>query len=326
MIHYTLYGLGLASDLPLPSLRAAEHDAGTDIRVYFSSPPTEWDRAELRPWAPPAFVENKGEIGYGIWRDDAGRFYRFRYQDKTEFLVDSSGIDIWVRWPAGLTREDAVTYLIGPIIGFILRLRGRLCLHASCVVSGDAAFALLGSQGAGKSTTATAFAQLGLPVLSDDITALAESGDDFMALPGYPRLCLWPRSAEALYGDVEALRPITPNWEKRHVDLSRHPGGFPVDPVPLEMIYILGDRSDDEGTPHFTDVDSATGVVALVGHTYANRLLDAGMRATEFASLDRLVRRVPIRKVIPPAGFDRLGELCRALLEDFARAASGHPA
>jgi len=45
--------------------------------------------------------------------------------------------------------------------------------------------AFVGAEGAGKSTTAAAFALEGHGVLSDDVVALAENASEFVVLPAY---------------------------------------------------------------------------------------------------------------------------------------------
>ena len=109
---------------------------------------------------------------------------------------------------------------MGPVIAFTLRLRGVTCLHASCVAVDDRAIALLGRPGAGKSTTAAAFAQLGYSVLSDDVVVLDDRNGQFRVQPGYPRVNLWPDSVHALFGSEDALPPITPTWGKRYLSLA----------------------------------------------------------------------------------------------------------
>ena len=315
---YILYGLRLTADEPIPALHESEPHRTPDVRIHFSSPsPTVRFGRSLEPWVPPGYALRSGGAGYRIWRDPEGQLFRFRYPDGTEFVLDEFGSNIWVSWTHPLTQADAVTYLVGPIIGFVLRWRGRLCLHASCVSSGERAFALMGSAGAGKSTTASGFSTLGFPVVSDDITAIEEKEGKFRVLPGYPRTCLWPTSAAALFGHADALPTITPSWDKRHLDLTRAPGGFRSEPVPLDLIYILSDRTSGDAPVTITELEPGQAVMTLTGHTYGNRLLSAEMRASEFAALDRLVRNVPVRKVSPPESLDRLTELCDRMLEDF---------
>jgi len=49
---------------------------------------------------------------------------------------------------------------------------------------------IVGSAGAGKSTTAAAFASIGYPILSDDIAPIREKGREVTVGPGSPRICL----------------------------------------------------------------------------------------------------------------------------------------
>src|SRR5262249_61728973 len=119
----------------------------------------------------------------------------------------------------------------GPIFGFLLRLRGVTCLHASAIAVDGRAIALIGPPGAGKSTTAAAFTQQGYPALSEDVVALCDLGDSFLVPPGYPLILFVPGSVQALFGSKDALPPLTPNWDKRYLDLT--PNCFSLLPHPL---------------------------------------------------------------------------------------------
>jgi hypothetical protein len=101
-------------------------------------------------------------------------FHRLRYWDGSEFLVDRPGTHVWARWPAAIPAGEIEMCLLGPIIGFVLHLRGTPCLHGSAVAVDGRAVAFLGHSGAGKSTTAAAFVRAGLPALTDDVLALDE--------------------------------------------------------------------------------------------------------------------------------------------------------
>ncbi|MBA3757231.1 MAG: hypothetical protein H0X02_13890 [Nitrosomonas sp.] len=215
-----------------------------------------------------------------------------------------------------MTLEDTATYLLGPVLGFILRLRGHTCLHASAIAVGDAAIALLGPAGAGKSTTAAAFAKANYPVLSDDVVALSHEGDEFLVQPAYPRLRLWPNSVNTLYGSVDALPRLTPSWDKRYLDLTLDGYQFHQQPLPLRAIYILQERTKDPA-PFVEAVPPGIGLISLVGNTYSTHLLDKTMRANEFRSLDRLLASVPLRQVTPHADPTYLTDLCDTILRDY---------
>ena len=93
-----------------------------------------------------------------------------------------------ILWPEAMPLSDAVTYLSGPIPGFILRLRGVTCLHGSAVETGGRALILIGPSGAGKSTTAAALCRLGCRLVSENAVAVLRDGEQFrtelLARPG----------------------------------------------------------------------------------------------------------------------------------------------
>jgi hypothetical protein len=186
----------------------------------------------------------------------------------------------------------------------------------------EQAIALLGPAGAGKSTTAAAFAQLGFPVLSDDVVPLAEDAHRFLVLPAYPHLRLWPDSVDSLFGSVEALPRLTPTWDKRYLDLLGNGSSFQRERLPLGAIYFLGERSVEPRAPYVESLSPRDAVMTLVANTYVNYLLDRDMRAREFDMLSRVVQRIPIRRVRPHAETAALHRLCQVITDDFRALAS----
>jgi hypothetical protein len=232
------------------------------------------------------------------------------------FAVGRSGRDVWMDWPETSTLEDAATYLMGPVLGFVLRLRGMVSLHASAVAIGDRAIALVGEGGAGKSTTAAAFACLGYAVLCDDLVPLADQTGHFLAQPAYARVNLWPDSVRALFGSEEALPRITPTWEKRFLALDQNGHRFETRPLPLVVVYILNSRDSSSVEVSFETLTAPSALITLVRNTYVNYLLDAGMRRQEFEVLSRLVAAVPVRSARLPDDPSRLREFCEAIAAD----------
>ncbi|HUE89809.1 MAG TPA: hypothetical protein VMO26_27340 [Vicinamibacterales bacterium] len=250
-----------------------------------------------------------------VWRRAGGAWFRLLYGDGVEFVVARDGSEVWVTWPDSSTLEDAATYLLGPVLGFVLRLRGVTCLHASAVAVGHHAIALLGPAQAGKSTTAATFCGMGHPILADDIVALSERDGMLLAQPAYPQLRLWPESVESLYGAADALPRLTPTWDKRALDLAQNPGRFQQQPLPLAAIYVLAERSPDS-EPRIESLGGREALMTLVANTTVGYLLDAAMRAHEFESLGPLVSSVPVRRVVPPADPARISRLCHHILTD----------
>jgi len=141
------------------------------------------------------------------------------------------------------------TYFLGPVLGFVLRRRNIICLHASGVEIQGYAVCFCGDAGYGKSTTAAALAFRGLPVIAEDVVALEESGGEFRAVPGYPRVCLWPESVRMLLGREDALPQLTPVWDKRFLELDAQRAKFAAAKLPFGVIYLFAPRSDDQSAP-----------------------------------------------------------------------------
>ncbi len=242
--------------------------------------------------------------------------FHLRYADGTQFLVDKAATHVWASWPnETLTLEDTATYLLGPVMGFVLLLRGCVSLHACAVAIGDRAIAIVGPAGSGKSTTAAGFAELGYAILAEDVVTLKDRGDEFLVQPGYPSIRLWPSSVEALYGSAATLPRLTPTWDKCYLDLTQEKYEFQQQPLPLAAIYLLGERRD-EAAPSISEIAPQDRLMSLVANTYATYLMDRTMRAREFETLNRILNTVPIRKITPHSDPRRIGGLCRTIIED----------
>jgi hypothetical protein len=244
--------------------------------------------------------------------------YELSYSDGTRFVVDAATAHIWGTYQPPLTAEDMATYFLGPVLGFVLRRRNTICLHASAVEIHGQAVCFCGDAGYGKSTTAAALALRGLPVLAEDVVALEESGGEFRAVPGYPRVCLWPESVRMLLGRDDALPRLTPVWDKRFLELDGQGAKFVAAKLPFSSIYLFAPRSDDQGAPRVEKVSPREALLELVQNTYMNWVLDREQRAEEFDVLCRLVQHVPVRRITPHAKPERLTALCDLILRDVA--------
>jgi len=268
-----------------------------------------------------AYTGPSGPPALRILRDSEQGLFHLVYFDGMQFWMDRHGTKLWASWPSHSSVEEAATYLLGPVLGLLLRFRGVTCLHASAVAIGESVVAFVGAEGSGKSTTAAAFAKAGYAAVSDDVVALVERDGNFFISPTYPHLSLWPESVELLYGSKEALPPFVPNWEKRRLSSENGGARFEDDALPLRTLYLLDEIRDEPG-PHVEDVTGQTGFLALVSNSYATNMLDSEMRASEFRTLSNLVAKVPLRRLFTSKGQLPPADLCQVVLQDLA---SLHP-
>jgi hypothetical protein len=316
---FSIYGLGLLANRPIPGVPASSISS-LDAQIFLGNLPDWLDKVDpstVEPWYTSDYKDEFGNPGLSVFRLLGGKYYQFCYADETEFVIDREGANIWACWSETATLEDTSTYLLGPIMGFVLLLRGCISLHASAIAIDDKAVALIGRAGAGKSTTAAAFAQLGYGILAEDVVTLDDRGASFLVQPAYPCIRLWPASVTALFGEHNDLPKLTPTWEKRFLDLTQLPYQFHDKPLPLEAIYILEERSEDRLAPFVKQISEPKALMALVANTYATRLMDTVMRAREFEILGRLLKTIPVRQIIPHASTLQIPKLCKLIREDF---------
>ncbi len=149
---YSIYGLSLCSNQPIPGLVTSQTVTRVDVHIWLGSIPRWLD--ELREtteqeWFISPDQDENGDAALTVRKLAGGAYFRLLYSDSAEFIIDRAAARVWATWPLTLTLEDTATYLLGPILGFALRLRGITCLHASAVAIDDRAIALIGAAGAG---------------------------------------------------------------------------------------------------------------------------------------------------------------------------------
>jgi hypothetical protein len=321
-IRYPVFGLSLCSNLSIPALSSSNApDDAPEVQLHLGVSP-DLDHDSNAAGTPEKFTyissytDETGEPALRVSEDAGGALLHLVYSDGTQFWLDRAGTAIWAVWSERSSLENAVSYLLGPVLGLVLRLRGVVCLHASAVAFDDCCVAFVGSAGAGKSTTAAAFARQGYGIVSDDIVGLVERHGSFCVLPAYPHLCLWPESVRMLYGSPDALPQLVHDWEKRQLALGENGTRFEQRTLPLRAIYILGARFPDT-SPSVNSIQDREVLLSLVANTYATNLIDRTMRGEEFELLSRLVSSIPVRTAHPSGDPSRIGDFCRLIQSDF---------
>jgi hypothetical protein len=301
MTRVRLYGALLELPSPMPGTEAAAANAPVDVVLHFGSPPAspiarEVYRSASPRGAAPTLIVTRMEDGA----------MRFAFAEGARFTVAADGRTVWAEWDAPLTEADAYTFFAGPVMGVVLRAHGALALHASAVVLGAGAWALVGPGGAGKSTLAAACAMDGAPVLSEDLLALRPDGRDWLGAPGHHQLRVWPEGQRLLIGDEAALPSLTPAWPKLAFDLADR--GLPraTSDTALRGLIVLGPHVAEGAMPEAEPLPPREAVVELVANAYANHLLDGAQLARELVAFGAMATSVPAWRVRAPRGREGL--------------------
>ena len=266
-----------------------------------------------------------GDPTFTVSEYENGRYMQLAYGDGTRFIVDRNATRLWGETGRGLSHDDLCVYLVGPVMGILLRQRGLTCLHASALSINGRAIALVGPAGAGKSTTAAALALRGWPVLCEDVCALDRADRQFVIRPAYPRVCLWPDSVDFLFSSREALPLIVEGWEKRFLALDNASASFASSGCPLAAIFLLAGRRDEDSAPRLEPLPQRDAVLQLVQNAYVNWLLSGEQRAADFDVLTSLMSSVECFRVIPSADPARLPELAALIEAQSLRVLGSHP-
>ena len=315
---YVAYGIGLVTDRPVAGLDATSsqprHNFTLHVGAMLARRLHDFQLLAVRHTSPRT-VDGRPLVI--VTATAESRQFHFQYSDGIEFFIDDEESAVFLALPPSAIFDDAVPYLLGPIFGVLLRLRGTPSLHSSVVSIADRAVAFVGPGGAGKSTMGAAFALAGYRTVSDDIAALWPGENGFVVEPGYPRFCLWPDSAEALV-DVEPLARLVPvggiseSWDKRFLDVAAR-SSFERSARPLGVVYLLAERRPWLGRLEAEALSPREALIELSANSYVNYVLDAPMRAHEFDVLGRLVAHVPVYRVSAPVAHTDLPAFCEAV-------------
>jgi len=325
---YVMYGLRVSVPEPIPWLTpTADPERAPDIEIgrldadgrasleQASRGATEMPRP-LEPW-----------LLKSTCRTPEGLFTELRLQSPTpeisiRFIIGPDGRHVWCGWPPSARWSDVAGVIVKSVMGRVLRLQGRLALHASAVSVGGKALLLLGRQGAGKSTTAAGFHQLGYKVLADDVAAVSETADGHLVHPACPELRL-RADAAAVYGEPHLRAPLwmnPPPW----VDKTRlllPDDAFEREPRPLAAIVVLQPCAD--ASPTLTPLKAPQALLNLPPHVYGGDILEASGRRHEFGMLGRLAASVPYLQLRRPNNLSCIPETV-GVLTDYV-SSSGEP-
>ncbi|RYJ14269.1 serine/threonine protein kinase [Halogeometricum borinquense] len=291
---YRAFGLDVASTLTFPELpetvvtESAEGDADVFVRV--------------------------GTVPFDGETPDDGPAVTFETPEEFILLYDacritvSQGREIVVDPAPDATERDVRWTVLGPAFNFLLHQRGHLVLHGSVVAVDGRAVAFVGESGAGKSTTAGAFAAAGHRALGDDVAAIRFTDDGPVVQPGFASIKLHDDAAATLGG---GLVPVTDGGENtptasRPDERFYRTADVDSDPVPLAAVYRLVDGDDVTVTP----LPSVAAVAELGRNAYT---VGTQQRRDEaILAVDRclsVVESVPVATLTRPRRFDALPDV-----------------
>jgi hypothetical protein len=304
---HRLFGLTVTSGFPFNIALPPGHGPA-ELSLSLSAHPFG------HPLSPPlyvsAFRDRNGASLASLYREAPGELLCF--PKAGDFRVGSNRIDGY--WPR-VQSDLAELRLLGPVMSYWFERNGFTVLHASAVVVDRLAIAFVSSHGGGKSGLAAAMIQAGASLLTDDLLVLEERHDQWEGRPSYPHMRMWPDEAEYFLGSYVDLPSVQKDAEKRSVAIGEGGfGSFLEASAPLDCVYLASRRPETGGGIEIQPVSRSEALIELVRHSFSARLVEAaGLQPARLDRLARLVRAVPVRRLVYPSGFDRLPEVVKSL-------------
>lgn len=288
---YVGYGLQIRSALRLPGFVEGEQGGLPEIQIL---------REEVAPERWQAFNDDAQHI---VGRAEG--LMRFEVEAGERMVID----------PVEDGDMDYIRAIVsGELMATLLRQRGMLALHGSCVAKDGYAVGFIGHSGWGKSTLAMHFVQHGYRLLCDDVLAVSFDEPEPAAVPGYPQVKLRRDSGDRFIegSEYETLPTAHTETDKR---LYVCDDQFQDVAVPLRKIYIL------EGQPRpsnqIVNMPQQHAFVELLRHTRATNLLKSPeMAQAQLRQLTTLFETIPVSLLQRRWSLDLLPELYAAIEED----------
>jgi hypothetical protein len=294
------HGLRVGSEERLPGLPVAMSADNVDVDL-------RWDPPDLvSAYAPPGDVllafEFRGQLRYAAAFD--GEVYRLRFANCCEFTIARDLGTVRCRPDPAVDRALTCVLAEGSLMAFLLAMMQRCVLHASAVEVGEAAVAVVGASGFGKSTVAAMLCASGCPLVTDDVLRI-DLSDDPVVFAGAHELRLRP-AARDIAGQFPG--PVRTR-ETADGRLALRPQRTERLCLPLRAMVIPRPRRDCDhlAVAQLSRVQAMSHLVAfprLLGWQSALALQQ------QFGMLGKLVQRVPVFEADVPWGppFDpRLG-------------------
>lgn len=307
---YRVSDIVIESAIELPELlEAGGSEPACVIEQADGADPDEVPGPWIHHWR-----QEDGSVWLSCAKREGGG-YLLRFPDLADFEIAPDGCRIRCR-PRPATPAHSIAHLLlDQVIPLWLSVGGTPVLHASAVAVDAGAVVFLGEAGSGKSTLTARFCFDGFPLVADDYLVVRERVGQWIGVPSYPGLRLWPDTLVAL--DVAGFsRPVAHYSPKRRVRIEGE--RFCAAPAPLRRLYVMaaGEASDPIT---IAPVPARDAIMALVAHGARLDPSDADALRVEFDRLSRLAAALPIRRLVLPGDLDRLVDVRDAVLEDLRR-------
>ncbi len=214
---YRIFSLCVESCIHLPEAPLIEEAANVDVKIEYGKIETIMRPAPNEPLNLFGFVRISDScVQFGC------RHAVYEISNANKIVIDPE---------KDATPEQLRLFLLGSTMAVLLTQRNFFPLHGGAVVVNGKAAIITGVAGAGKSTITSTIVKLGVPYLTDDVSALFYNQGVYNVLPSYPQRKLVRDACLQLGHNVKdlpivdiardkfAIRDLE-NWNCKHMPLA----------------------------------------------------------------------------------------------------------
>ncbi|MBF0543918.1 MAG: hypothetical protein HQM08_05785 [Candidatus Riflebacteria bacterium] len=307
---HRLYGVLIDSIFPLPAApMATEFDIPADLTVSWK-PETEWNPTFWRAIRP------SSQLGWPDLGEASDGSFCITWGNELKVVISPEYDQVCI-----VSREAklefAPTVVVGAVLGYVLFLRGVICLHGSVLERGGRAIGILGKSGAGKSTIAASLFQKGATLLSDDLVVISQMEDRIFVEPGCAGMRLESTAVKRILG-ADACLPQVPYLEKLLWDFSKQPNKpdnrVCLQATPLDELLYIVEKTNQNNEVAIGPALPPTEALTLILETlYPPGILPL-LTQEKLRNLSKLAASVPIRLVQYTKTWDHLSRLVELIL------------
>lgn len=287
----------IKSSIPFPELIPVEKVSSYDVTVKYGEIDRVYDSREI-------------DLSDFTKATISSTGINISWNDISLFNI-SNGNEIILNPQNGLEKNLLRLFILGYGLAILLYQRGNLILHANAVDMGDGALVLLGSRGAGKSTTSLALHKKGYNLLADDVLNIKVDGGNIpLVSSGFQRLKLWPDVIRNIQEDPESIPRIHSKAEKRSYSITNN---FFMQSKPIKSFYVI-EKSDQ------TKIDpmkSHYSLIELIKSSYCFKLFDECDLSDNLNQCAKIVKKVPMKNLKIKQSFQDIPQLVKIIEKDY---------
>ncbi len=258
-----------------------------------------------------------------------------------------------VNWQQQGTQFEHYFQSIG--IACWLEQKNIPCIHANAISYQGNAYLIIAPSRTGKSTLTTYLTGQGFKLMTDDMAAIYPKKDgQFVVYPSWPKVRLWPDSANALLGPeiesnsstnkceqtLDTKRPeksqpesilanqqslftaakrkhVHQKFAKFEIDLDTELNKvWQTAPTGIKAIYVLQREQTKTSDCNITAVAPSAGLMLLLQNSIlANAYTGLGLESERLQTLAQITEAIPVFNLNYSSGLDNLPKVGRTLKE-----------